>query len=120
MTSYIQEKTYNILNKQLEEEAVQKWSSQRMSLDVKAAIDVLKDRQINHDQPLKDDKRSSQFDLSNSCIFDGNFSFIELSHTDFSDSVMSGCCFDQATLSNSSFVSSFSQIHVYRFNSQKL
>ena len=100
MTSYIQEKTYNMGR------LFKISSSQRMSLDVKAAIDVLKDRRINYDQPLKDDKKPSQFDLSNSCISDGDFSFIELSHTDFSDSVMSGCCFDQATLSNSSFVSS--------------
>ncbi|MCY4056157.1 MAG: pentapeptide repeat-containing protein [Cyanobacteria bacterium MAG CAR4_bin_6] len=106
MTSYIQEKTYDKFNKQSQKEAIQKPSNERISLDVKAAIDVLKYRQINHDQPLKDGKRPSQFDLSNSCVFDGDFSFIELSHTNFSDSVMHGCCFDRANLSSSSFVAS--------------
>ena len=114
MTSYIRKKTHEKFNehagqeessqKNKREELIRKLSKESpMPSDVEAAIEVIRERKINNDQPLKGSKK---FDLSNSYVFNADFSFTNFFKTNFSDSIILGCCFDKTNLSDSSFVSS--------------
>ena len=113
MTSYVREKTYEKFNERTRQEKSQKNKREElfrklskessMPSDIEAAIEVIRERKINSDQPLKGSKK---FDLSNSYVFNADFSFTKFFKTNFSDSIMLECCFDETDLSGSSFVSS--------------
>lgn len=120
MTSYIRGETYQKFHERREherrekenltdEELIDKLASEPMPSDIEAAIEVIRERQINNDEPLKDNEEESfksKFDLSNSYVFNVDFSVTNLSNANFSDSIMLGCRFDRTDLSKSSFVSS--------------
>ncbi len=136
MTSYIRGETYRKFHERCEEEClkdeqlIDKLAKEPMPSDIEAAIEVIRERQIdndeslksdeaaievirerqtNNDESLKSDEKKSfkpKFDLSNSYVFNADFSATNLSNTNFSDSIMFGCCFDRTDLSESSFVSS--------------
>ncbi len=110
MISYIRGETYQRFHERLnEEDLIDKLAKEPMPSDIEAAIEVVRERQTNNDESLKSDEKKSfkpKFDLSNSYVFNADFSATNLSNTNFSDSIMFGCRFDRTDLSESSFVSS--------------
>ncbi len=115
MTSYIRGETYRKFHERREkesltdEELIDKLAREPMPSDIEAAIEVIRERQTDNDESLQSGEKKSfkpKFDLSNSYIFNADFSTTDLSNTNFSDSKIFGCCFDGTNLSESSFVSS--------------
>ena len=126
MTSYIRGETYRIFHKQLRKETnlteeelveklVEKLAKEPMPSDIEAAIEVIRERQTDNDESLKNNEKRSKsnfrFDLSNAYIFNANLGgnsdkFSNFLKTNFSNSKMVQCRFDRSDLSGSSFVSS--------------
>jgi len=132
ITSYLREKTYENFNKQLgkdkspenKKKLIEKLRLAQESApsDIEAAIDIIRERQIENDKLLKDSKKSFRFDLSSSYFFNANFCSIDkFSEVNFSDSIMQECRFSKSNLSESFFLSSdLQESFICRIKSQKL
>ena len=86
------------------EQVIQSLRSEPVSMDIEAAVSVIRDRNTEHDRQPKED--GFFLDLSNAYLFNVDFSRTKLSKVNFSDSVMLNCIFEHTDLSEASFVGS--------------
>ena len=84
------------------EQIIQSLRSEPVSMDIEAAVSVIRDRKTEYDRRPKED--GFFLDLSNAYLFNVDFSSTKLSKTNFSDSVMMRCIFDDTDLSGANFV----------------
>ena len=79
-----------------------------MSSDIEAAIEVIRERKVHNDKPLrnKENQVKFNFDLSNSYIRNADFSCAKLPKTNFSDSIVLQYSFDDIDFQKSLFVKS--------------
>ena len=119
MTSYIRGETYRKFHERFEEESLTKEDKENlisklvneeepMSSDIEAAIEVIRERKVHNDKPLrnKENQVKFNFDLSNSYIRNADFSCAKLPKTNFSDSIILRCSFDDINFQKSLFVKS--------------
>lgn len=110
VASYIRQesRTYFDENKDsktdTEADVIEKFSSKPMPMDIEAAIAVIRDRLKSHDRTVG--KNRYVLDLSNTYIFNADFTDTSLKKVNFSDSVLVGCAFDGTDITDSNFQSS--------------
>ena len=72
------------------------------SIDVEAAIAVLRDRNTRFDRKVPRDRH--RFDLSNCCLLNVDLARMDLSQVNLSDCIFLKCLFDEADLTDASMV----------------
>ena len=109
VASYIRQESLDRFNSGLqggknEDELIKEFSSKPVSMDIEAAVAVIRQRNRENDKPPE--KSRYFLDLSNAYIFNAHFNDTKLTRVNFSDSVMMGCLFDNTDLSESNFKAS--------------
>ena len=111
VASYIRQESLDSFNSRLQEEGtgnkdelIKELSSKPVSMDIEAAVAVIRQRNRENDKPPE--KSRYFLDLSNAYIFNAHFNDTKLTRVNFSDSVMMGCLFDNTDLSESDFKAS--------------
>ena len=109
VASYIRQESLDRFNSGLqgsknEGELIKEFSSKPVSMDIEAAVAVIKQRNMENDKLLGE--FGYFLDLSNAYIFNADFSDTKLTRVNFSDSVMINCLFDNTDLSESNFKAS--------------
>ena len=110
VASYIRQesKTYFDDNKTIETDTeaavIEKLSSKPMPMDIEAAIAVIRDRVKSYDRKPRMNRYI--LDLSNTYIFNADFTDTSLKRVNFSDSVLVRCAFDGTDITDSNFQSS--------------
>ena len=87
-----------------EADVIEKLSSKPMPIDIEAAIAVIRDRLKSQDKTVG--KNRYVLDLSNTYIFNADFTDTSLKRVNFSDSVLVRCAFDGTDITDSNFQSS--------------
>ncbi len=100
-------------NKPIKDEAIiDTLSSKPTSMDIEAAIAVIRERNTKYDKKPRENPRRTPrgnqyiMDLSNAYVFNADFSNTMLSKVNFSDSVMMNCIFEGTDISGSNFIAS--------------
>ena len=109
IASYIRQESRTYFDKNMitidetEADVIEKLSLKPMPIDIEAAIAVIRDRLKSHDKTVG--KNRYILDLSNTYIFNADFTDTSLKKVNFSDSVLVRCAFDGTDITDSIFLS---------------